>query len=234
MFDLHRNKIRQVLIAGLLLLAPLLTFGQLNYQDFAQKKLYFGITLGYNTSKFKVKHSQDFVYHDSVDVLNSSYGPGFNLGIISNLKLGEYFDLRFIPALAFAEKSLDYRLAGDKTASRTIESIYLNFPLTVRYKSAPVKDMRVYVLGGIKYGLDLASNAEARKADRQVKVARHDISAEYGAGLQFFFPLFIFSPEIKISHGLFNVHARDQNLQYSNVIDKLFSRTILVSLHFEG
>ncbi len=234
MHNLHRHQIRILLLAAVLFLAPFFSFAQLNYRDFSQKELYFGITLGYNSSKFKVKHSQEFNYHDSINVLNSSYGPGFNLGIISNLKLGEYFDLRFTPALSFAEKNLDYRLVEDQTAKRTIESIYLNFPLTVRYKSDPVQDMRVYVLGGVKYGLDLASNAEARKADSQVKVGRHNISAEFGGGLQFFFPLFIFSPEIKLSHGLLNVHARDRNLQYSNVIDKLFTRTILISLHFEG
>jgi hypothetical protein len=94
--------------------------------------------------------------------------------------------------------------------------------------------MRIYVLVGMKYNIDLASNAKARRAEDQILVTGSDIAYEYGAGIQFFFPLFIFSPEIKFSNGLLNLHAPNENLIYSNMIDKLLSRSILISLHFEG
>ena len=61
-----------------------------------------------------------------------------------------------------------------------------------------------------------------------------DLSIEAGLGFQFFFPVFILSPELKISEGIKNIHSRDPNLQYSNVIDKLKSRMIIFSLIFEG
>jgi len=67
-----------------------------------------------------------------------------------------------------------------------------------------------------------------------VKVGRHDLAYELGFGIQFFFPLFIFSPEVKIANGFINVHSRDEGLIFSRVIDKLFSRGIVFSLHFEG
>jgi hypothetical protein len=47
-------------------------------------------------------------------------------------------------------------------------------------------------------------------------------------------PYFILSPEIKISNGITNTHSRDPNLKFSNVIDKLNSRMIVLSLIFEG
>lgn len=156
------------------------------------------------------------------------------MGIVTNLKLGKYFDLRFIPALSFADKSLDFTHVGDSVVNKNIESININFPISIRFKSQPINDMRIYVLAGLKYNMDLASNAKARQAEDQIKIGRHDFSYEYGFGIQFFFPLFIFSPEIKISNGLYNVHSVNNNLVYSGVLEKLQTRTILISFHFEG
>jgi hypothetical protein len=184
-------------------------------------------------SNYKVVHSKDFVYNDSILEVNSKRGPGFNLGIVTNLKLSEYFDLRFIPALVFADKKIIFT-QNDKEVSKTTESIYTEFPLMVRFKSQPWKDLKVYVLAGMKYSLDLSSNAKARKTFDQIKIKRNDLSYEYGVGLQFFFPLFIFSPELKFSNGIFNVHQPDKNLIYSNMLDRLNIRTISISIHFEG
>lgn len=226
---------RKVVIAlSIFAILPLGSFAQLNFQQFEHKKIYFGITLGYNSSDFKLTHSSEFIHNDSIYVVNPRKGPGFNLGIISNLKLGKYFDVRFIPSLSFAEKNLEFDLLEDSATTRTIESIYMEFPVSIRFKSQPFGDVRIYVLGGMKYGLDFASNAEKRKAEDQVTIGQHDLSYEYGIGVQFFFPMFIFSPELKISHGLFNVHVPNQQLNLARGIDKLFSRTFLISLHFEG
>ena len=97
-----------------------------------------------------------------------------------------------------------------------------------------MNNFRFYVLGGVNYQYDLASNATARKADDLVKLNPGNWSIEAGVGFQFFFPVFILSPEIKISDGIINIHHRDPNLIYSNTIDKLKSRMIVFSLIFEG
>lgn len=233
-----RNRIylyrRKIIIAASLLLFPLASQAQLNYLEYLNKKLYFGIMLGFNTSNFKITHSEDFIYSDSVLSVSSARGPGFNLGIITNLKLSKYFDLRFIPTLSFGGKELKYVMIDSSIANKSIESINIEFPVEVRFKSQPIKDIRLYVLTGLKYSIDLASNAKARRADDQVKVGRNDLAYELGFGIQFFFPLFIFSPEIKITNGFINVHSKNHTLIYSRVIDKLFSRGIIFSLHFEG
>ncbi|MEI2748604.1 MAG: hypothetical protein V9E88_07600 [Ferruginibacter sp.] len=49
----------------------------------------------------------------------------------------------------------------------------------------------------------------------------------------FYFPVFVFSPEIKFGWGLKNVHSRDANLKFSNVIDKINARTITLSFIIE-
>ena len=81
----------------------------------------------------------------------------------------------------------------------------------------------------------MASNARAKKAEELVKIQSYDWGPEFGIGFNFFFPSFIFSPEIKISNGLRNIHARDENLKFSNVFDKIQSRRMIVfSIHLEG
>jgi hypothetical protein len=112
--------------------------------------------------------------------------------------------------------------------------VTLSFPLQVRLKSDRINNFRVYTLAGVKYDFDLASNSGARNAENIVKVKKSDFGVEAGIGFQFFFRYFILSPEIKMSYGLTNVHDRDESLKYSNVIDKMHSRMILFSLHFEG
>ena len=92
----------------------------------------------------------------------------------------------------------------------------------------------MFVLGGVKYSYDVASDARTQQADDLVTFSPSDFQLELGAGLQFFFPYFIFSPELKFSHGLGNVLIFDDRLPESTVLDKVLSRALTISLHFEG
>lgn len=210
--------------------------GNVNYLDFQQKPYYFGITLGLNQSNFRIYHSKDFILNDSFARAESVTGPGFNLGIISNLKLGEYFDVRFLPTLSFAERNIAYGLPGEveDTETRRVESVFVELPFHLRYKSATYHDFRLFVLGGLKYSFDVASDSRTRQAAGLVKISPTDFQLEYGAGVQFFFPYFIFSPEFKISNGLNNTLIFNNNLIQSNVLDKVLSRAFTISLNFEG
>jgi opacity protein-like surface antigen len=210
--------------------------GNYNFLEFQAKPYYFGITLGYNSSDFKITHSKDFIGNDSIDNASSITGPGFNLGIVSNLKIGQYFDFRFLPTLSFTERNLNYiYLENDKPVSnRKVESVLVELPFQARYKSAPFNDIRLFMIMGIKYSFDVASDSRARQAASIVKISPTDFAFEYGAGIQFFFPYFIFSPEIKVSNGLGNVLIFNENVKESNVLEKIRSRALTISLHFEG
>ena len=131
------------------------------------------------------------------------------------------------------KRSFQYDQVQDAATSQRIESIYFNFPLSVKFKSDSYKDMKVYVLGGTTYSFDLASNAKARNAEDIVKIGTHDVSLDYGFGLSST-SLLHFAPEIKICNGLNNVHVRDPLLIYSSSLDKLYARTILFTIHLEG
>lgn len=210
--------------------------GNYNFLDFQQKPYYFGITLASNTSNFKILRSKDFIMSDSINTAQAITGPGFNLGIVTNLKVGNYFDFRFLPTLSFAERNIEYtrnRRTNNLDKSR-FEHVFVEMPFHVRYKSEPYKDMRLFMIGGVKYSFDVASNSRARQADELVKIAPTDFAFEVGAGIQFFFPYFIFSPEFKYSQGIGDVLIYDDRLEKSSVLDKILSRTFTISLHFEG
>ena len=238
-FIVNRSLSLLLLLPLLLPLKSIAQFNQgsnINYQDFQGKNYYFGITLGYNQSDFRIYQSKDFILNDSFARAESVTGPGFNLGIVSNLKIGDYFDIRFLPTLSFIERTIRYTVPdnGDRVFQRPIESVLVEMPFHVRYKSAPYHDFRLFIIAGVKYSFDVASDSRTRQAAGIVKIAPSDFQVEYGAGIQFFFPYFIFSPELKISQGINNILIFNDRLEQSNVLDRVLSRAFTISLHFEG
>ena len=243
MHTLHRRKIGVLLF---FVCCSSLVFGQfkggqnINYDDYKSKSYYFGISLGFHNSKHQVFHSRDFIGNPEIALAQGAPGLGFNVNGIVNYKFGDYFDFRVLPGISFSTRHLDFNerfdpdlqmLVADRT---TIESIFAEMPLHIRYKSAPYKDKRAFVLAGINYTFDVASNSQTRQADDFIKISPHDFRLEAGFGMQFFFQFFILSPEIKFSQGINNILLFNDNIVEASVMEKLLSRTFTISFHFEG
>ncbi|MBS1611538.1 MAG: PorT family protein [Bacteroidetes bacterium] len=221
-------------LVSIILLLSLMGKAQFNYHEMGKKSIYFGIALGGNVGDFKLIHTKQMAVNDSIRYFRSKIGPGFNLGIIANYQFHRYFDLRFIPTLSFSDKAIEYEDLNHNIQKKTLSSIYLDFPLQIRFKSDPIKDFRIYVIAGVRYDYDLASNVKSRKADDIIRLNRHDAAAEYGIGFMIYFPYFILSPEFKVSHGFINVHAPSPGLIYSRVIERMYSRTFTFTINLEG
>lgn len=208
-----------------------------NYLDYQHKDYYFGISLGFNSSKHQVFHSKEFVNTDRYQRAQGIPAGGFNVHGIVNYKFGEYFDFRVLPGFTFATRHLEFdnTITGTSvTDRRSIESIFVDMPFQVRYKSAPYRDKRAYVVLGVNYSYDVASNSKARESETLIKIDPHDFQIEAGIGMQFFFPYFILSPEIKFSQGINNTLLYNDQLEESTIIEKLLSRVLTFSFHFEG
>lgn len=226
----------------LIFLLPFISKAQLDNQPinlpkYDYQKLHFGFALGFNSAYFLVKKVPNFNLMDSVYSVESSPSAGLNLTILSNLRLGEYFDLRFLPTLSFAQRNLDYTLMYSDsvpfTKTKIVESTYLEFPLELKYKSKRIDNYRVYVLGGFKYGIDMVSQAKVKAEDPDIiKLERYDYGYEIGLGFDFYLSYFKFSPEIKMFTGLKNLIV-PENTTYSSPIESLYSKTFTVSLTFE-
>ncbi len=213
--------------------------GNYNFYEFNKKPFYFGLTLGGHSSGYLTSNSRNLIQHDSIQVIQGKDIPGLHVNIITNLKIGQYFDFRFIPGFSFTERKIrfiDSEISEIEIQEERIESVFLEIPMLLRFKSAPYRDKRLFVVAGLKYTYDVASNSKARQDQtiNLLKIAPHDFQFEIGAGIQFFFPFFIFSPEIKYSQSIGNIHVFNSSKPESSVIDKILSRTLSISFHFEG
>ncbi len=232
------------ILLGVFLMAAMPVTAQLrdylNLPDHDTKFYHLGIALIYNSSRLQVSPHPQFLQSDTVLSVSPENTGGFGVAGMHTLRISPHFEFRVVfPQLMFSYKNLTYHInypaSGEQpVATKKIESILLGFPVQLKFLSDRINNFRVYMLGGFNYQYDLASNATARKAEDLVKLKPFDLNIEAGLGFQFYFPVFILSPELKISNGLMNIHSRDPNLKYSNVIDKLNSRMIVFSLIFEG
>lgn len=210
-----------------------------NQPDHDAKPFYFGLTVGINLARFQTDLHPRFLQYDSVYVAEPNNAGGLALGLLATARISDRFQLRFNPQLMFLERNIFYKLKFPDFDNQTevvkkVESVIMTFPLQVKFQSDRIGNFRVYTLAGFKADIDMASNARAKRAEDLVKIEKFDYGPEFGIGFNFFFESFIFSPEIKISNGMRNLHARDVNLQYSNVFDRIQSRMIIFSIHLEG
>lgn len=244
MLHLHGKKIKvsslKYLFIAVLLFGAVAAEAQktIYMDDHDSKPYYFGITLSTNIARFHTSLHSQFLNQDSIYVAEPVNSGGFALGLVGTARLSNRFEGRFNPQLVFTDRSIFYKLKfkdydGDSITKR-VESVITSFPFQVKFNSDRIGNFRVYMLGGVKFDYDLASNAQSRKADDLIKLKKLDYGIEAGIGFNFYFESFIFSPEIKISNGLGNIHSRDENLKYSNVLDRIQSRMIVFSIHLEG
>jgi Outer membrane protein beta-barrel domain len=229
------------LLFGLLMLSSTLMAQprDLNLYDHDSKPYYFGITLGVNLARFQTGLDSRFLQNDSVYIAEPVNSGGFTLGLSATARLSNRFEGRFNPQLMFIERNIFYKLKypdydGATDITKKVESVIMTFPFQVKFNSDRIGNFRVYMLGGVKADIDMASNARAKRAEDLVKIDKYDYGVELGLGFNFFFKSFIFSPEIKISNGLRNIHSRDENLKFSSVFDKIQSRMVVFCIHLEG
>lgn len=222
-----------------LISSPAVAQKEIYQSDHDSKPYYFGITLGFNIARFQLNHHSRFLLYDTVQVAEPLNSGGFSLGLNGTARLSKRFEGRFNPMLIFTERNIFYKLKyadplDGTEVTKKVESIIFSFPFQVKFNSDRIGNYRMYMLGGAKADIDLAANARARRAEDLVKLQKTDYGIELGVGFNFYFESFIFSPEIKISNGLRNIHARDESLKYSNVLDKIQSRMIVFTIHLEG
>jgi hypothetical protein len=203
------------------------------------QRYYFGITLGYNSSYLHQVKSNTFLASDSILTAEPGSSGGIAMGLLATGRLTDHFQVRINPQLIIGgAKTIRYTQGSIRTgegtnAVQTLPSTLMSFPLQVKFNSDRIGNFRTYLLGGIKYDIDLSSNASTRNAEDLVKLKRNDFGLEAGIGFNFYLPFVTVSPEIKISYGLSNIHQRDAGLKYSSALDKIQSRMIVFSIHLE-
>lgn len=252
------------ILTGLFLLLVIFADAQkikLNHMTtFDDKKLHFGFTLGMNTLDFDVRnyvpignnpgfsgsnwkqYESEINSGDTIRADIAGLVPGFTVGIVSNLRISRFLDLRFLPGMSFGERKLTYNylvidnnVTGkpEEPYSYSIKSTFLDFPLLVKYKATRINNGRPYVIFGGAMRIDISKSASVDL----VRLSRMGYYAELGAGWDSYLMFFRLSVEAKVSLGLTNqLGSRPNNQQrqyYSDAIRSLHSNIFTLSFHFE-
>ncbi len=209
-----------------------------NLETFTYRPYHFGFILGFNGMNFRIKQDAPYMINDSLFTITARPEYGFQIGIIANKRLSQFLDLKLSTVLAFGERKIDYTIRYNNdivTFTKPVESTFLEFPLSLKYRSKRINNFGAYVLNGIKYGIDLASQSEKiEETDNYiVKLKKHEFAYEIGVGFDFYLPYFKFGIELKTSFGVNDLLVRDKTI-FTDGFGKLTSKIWQLSFTFEG
>lgn len=207
-------------------------------QPYADMKLYH---LGFHIGL----HSQDMILTNSGNTAADgktrfaeipSYAPGFSVGVIGDLFLNPYMNLRVSPTIHFGDKTVYFKDQTGKEEMRTaVRANYLSAPLDLKISAMRLNNCRPYVIGGVYGAIDLG-----RKKGNPLLFKQIDYGFEFGFGCNMYMPFFKLAPEIKFKFGLADLLEKtrsDLNNEsdriYTEALSKATSRMIVVTFNFE-
>ncbi len=204
----------------------------INLENFDKQRLYWGYFLGLNTYDFKF----DYIKTPTTDISVAS-NFGFNVGVVGDLRLQEYINLRFEPGLYYAQRNLTYAgFTRQIDSYREVRSTYLDFPLLLKFSSKRVGNVRPYLVGGVSATLNLASNSKSLDDNYQqrFRVKPWTQNYELGFGIDLYLEYFKFSPSIRGVFGLNDELIRDNNPDspWTGNIQSMKSRAVFINFTF--
>lgn len=202
------------------------------------KYMHFGFTLGFNAMDFIITPSQQYLSSDSLYPEVSRLNPGINIQIVTNGRLSDHFDVRFLPGVSFGQRTIRYyKKQVLYNENQRLESSFLEFPLLLKYKGERLNNVRPYLITGINYRYDLAGKKEYDdEKPVYIRLKRPDLYYEIGGGFDFYLTYFKLSIEAKMSNGIGNVLVMEPapgHPQFERAIEKLKSQIWVLSFHFE-
>jgi len=250
--------VKKILIT---LLLPVIFFSSVkaqrnvdNLPNFDKKRWHWGYYLGLNYYDFKISPTQlGLVNHKLGMKVNPS--AGFSVGLIGDIRINDYFNLRIEPGLSYTTRVLDYDKEVMESIPnngvpnylndtlRNINSTYVNLPILVKIGGLRKNNIRPYIIGGINIGLDLASHENSSddntNGEDAFRMKTLNLFWEGGAGIDWYLPYFKFTTEIRGSFGVFDEIVDDgdppgsKTTPWTGSIDKLQTRAIFLVLKFE-
>ena len=212
---------------------------QINRSSHDDLPYYFGIYLAYNKTSLHPTKNMKFLQDDSVLTAEAGSTGGVALGFLATFKLSDHWEFRLNPNLIIGgAKPFTYTLKNPAPGEGLIEkkslpSSIFTFPAQFKFNSDRIDNFRVYMMFDGYIASDLMANAGNRNAEDLIKLKKGDYGLETAIGFNFYLKYVTLSPELKFTYGLSNLHARDPNLKFSSVFDKLQSRMITFSINIE-
>ncbi len=173
--------------------------------------------------------------------ISSQPAPGFAIGFVGNRKITNHLDVRFTPSLVFSDRKITYTYSpfpDGEVIEKKISATMIDLPLSLKLKSDRLMNFRAYVLGGLKYSVNMASAKKQNNADvldersKYVNNQKTFLSYEAGAGMDFYLGFFKLSTELKVSQSFKNIIIQENTI-FSSPIEKAKLRHFTFSLFFE-
>lgn len=241
-FYLSRQK-RLILSATMLIISSLnytivsaqgVGYFKKHMEHYEDRTLHYGFYFAAPSTSFNVKHSDSFVQKDSIYSITSPSTPGFTVGFLMNVRLSNRWDVRFSPmTVSIYGRQVEYKSPNRADAYPELrESTWVEFPVMLKYKSERRNNTRMYLLAGMKFGVEANVRKKESPSYGRLSTKTSDLCIEYGVGLERFFEYFKFAPELRFSHGLTNLFVPNKS-PFSQGIDRLSSHTVTLYLMFE-
>lgn len=209
-----------------------------NLENVDKQRLSWGFYLGLNSYDYQFTYEQDLP-----DILAETT-TGFSVGLVSNLRLHDYFDLRFEPGLFITTRNLEFDPAyfadlepSNADLMREVKSTYVHFPLLLKVSTKRFNNFKPFVIGGVSLALNLSSNEENPddNAGGQFRTKRNMLFYELGFGIDFYNQYFKFTPSIRGVFALNDELVRDEdpNSPWTRNVTTMKTRGIFLNFTFQ-
>ena len=194
--------------------------------------LNWGYFLGFNQYDFKFEYKKD-----TGDILvNKSLG--FNVGLIGEIRINKFLDLRFEPGLYYNARILEFPgFTSKNDALRKVKSTYINFPILLKVSAKRIGNWKPFLIGGVSTAINLGSNENNIDDNSSgiFRMKKSGFSYELGFGIDFYTEYFKFSPSIR---GIFTIGdelVRDNNPNslWTGNIEGMRARGVFINFTFE-
>ena len=210
----------------------------INNENFDKPQLSWGYFLGINN------YDYNFDYISDTYDIQTEKTFGFNVGLIGNIRISDFFDVRFEPGLVMSNRNLIFNPAqfGDIDFNqnlhfREIKSTYVHFPMLLKISSKRVNNFKPYLLAGVSTAINLSSkeNNVDDNSLGQFRTKKNVFFYELGFGIDLYLEWFKFSPSIRGVFALSDEHIDDNDpfSPWTSNIDFMKTSGILINFTFQ-
>ncbi|ALM20683.1 PorT protein [Nonlabens sp. MIC269] len=206
----------------------------LNRENFDKQRYTWGYYLGFNSYDYK------FDYNELTEEINTETSVGFNVGLVGDVRLNDYFNLRLEPGIVFVNRTLtfpDPSLMTPAQQEREVVSTYINVPLLLKFSTKRKNNWKPFVVGGFSWSSNLSSNEENPDDNSagQFRQMTNVFNYEIGIGVDLYLFYFKFSPSIRGVFAMTDelVPDMDVNSPWTGNISSMQSRGIFINFTFQ-
>ena len=202
------------------------------------RKWHLGFSVGMYVSVIRFTHNGFITPEGQQWRLDQpGYQPGFCVNGLFDLRLNNYFSVRFTPGMYFGSR--DVRMVdvdGDLTERQNLKSTFVVLPIELKYSAMRWRNARPYLVGGVMPAFDVG-----KKRSDFLQLKSSDIYLTVGFGFDFYLPYFKLVPELKFCFGLSDVLVHDRpdliddpdKFKYTQSLAKATSKMVILTFYFE-